>query len=103
MSEGSNREQAEFWSSDSGEKWVRNARVLDAAMAPALERVLEAAALQAGARVLDIGCGSGATAVLLHSSFGMHQRCEPHEQLPLFVAQHHPVEPPAANLAESCL
>jgi len=70
MSEGPNREQAEFWSSDSGEKWVRNARVLDAAMAPALERVLEAASLQAGERVLDIGCGTGASTLAAAGQVG---------------------------------
>lgn len=61
MSEGPNKDQAEFWSSESGNKWVENAVFLDAAMAPALDCVLDAAALQPGESVLDIGCGTGAS------------------------------------------
>ncbi|MEQ8899199.1 MAG: class I SAM-dependent methyltransferase [Roseovarius sp.] len=61
MSKAPNSGQAEFWSSVTGDKWVRNAHVLDAAMAPALDCVLQAAALQPGERVLDIGCGTGAS------------------------------------------
>lgn len=70
MSEGPNRDQAEFWSSESGNKWVENAAVLDAAMAPALDAVLEAAALQPGERVLDIGCGTGASTLAAAAAVG---------------------------------
>ena len=70
MSEGPNRDQAEFWSSESGNKWVENATVLDAAMAPALDAVLEAAALQPGERVLDIGCGTGASTLAAAAAVG---------------------------------
>ena len=70
MSEGPNRDQAEFWSSESGNKWVENAAVLDAAMAPALDAVLEAAALQQGERVLDIGCGTGASTLAAAAAVG---------------------------------
>ena len=70
MSEGPNRDQAEFWSSESGNKWVENATVLDAAMAPALDAVLEAAALQPGERVLDIGCGTGASTLEAAAAVG---------------------------------
>lgn len=74
MSEGPNRDQAEFWSSESGNKWVENAAVLDAAMAPALDCVLEAAALQPGERVLDIGCGTGASTLAAAAAVGPDSR-----------------------------
>lgn len=70
MSAGPNKGQAEFWSSEPGNKWVENAVFLDAAMAPALDCVLEAADLQPGERVLDIGCGTGASTLAAAGAVG---------------------------------
>ncbi|MCL6282169.1 methyltransferase domain-containing protein [Ruegeria sp. 2012CJ41-6] len=57
-----NADQLEYWStSPSGVKWLTYEDHLDAAMATALDLVLDRAALQPGERVLDIGCGTGAS------------------------------------------
>lgn len=74
MSDGPNMDQAKFWSSEPGNKWVENAVVLDAAMAPALDCVLDAAGLQPGERVLDIGCGTGASTLAAAGSVGTDGR-----------------------------
>jgi SAM-dependent methyltransferase len=55
-----NAEQREFWAKE-GELWVRDADRFDAMNAAFGAEMLDAAALQPGERVLDVGCGNGAT------------------------------------------
>lgn len=55
-----NFDMAEFWQERGGELWVREAQRYDTMLEPCGRRLLEAAALQPGERVLDIGCGNGA-------------------------------------------
>jgi ubiquinone/menaquinone biosynthesis C-methylase UbiE len=56
---GNNVDQAEFWSSDAGQKWVARQADMDALIAPVLDLVLKHADLRLGNKVLDIGCGAG--------------------------------------------
>ncbi|MBO9410682.1 MULTISPECIES: class I SAM-dependent methyltransferase [unclassified Ruegeria] len=66
-----NEEQAEFWgNSPSGAKWLTYEDQMDALLAPVLDLVLERAALQPGQRVLDIGCGTGASTILAAQAVG---------------------------------
>ena len=56
-----NADQAEYWSSTAGEKWVTYQADLDRLLAGVLDVVLDAAKVQPGEHVLDIGCGTGAS------------------------------------------
>lgn len=62
MSDGPNAEQAEFWTHGSGMKWVEREEDLNATFEPVNELIAAGAQPLAGAQVLDIGCGTGATA-----------------------------------------
>jgi SAM-dependent methyltransferase len=55
--------QREYWSGKAGEEWAAHAERIDAMLAPIAEAALRAGAFQPGERVLDIGCGAGATSV----------------------------------------
>lgn len=56
-----NSDQAAFWTTSAGQKWVEQQEMLDAFMQPVLDGLFERAPLRLGDRVLDIGCGTGAS------------------------------------------
>lgn len=60
-----NREQIEYWNGEAGATWVRAQARLDALLAPISDALLERAEIDAGDRVLDVGCGCGATSLAL--------------------------------------
>jgi len=53
--------QREYWNSKVGEEWARQADRTDTMFAALTEATFAALALRPGERVLDIGCGAGAT------------------------------------------
>ncbi|MDH3667569.1 MAG: class I SAM-dependent methyltransferase [Paracoccaceae bacterium] len=53
--------EAELWAGDMGREWSRRAEALDRQLAPAGEAGMRVLAPQPGERILDLGCGSGAT------------------------------------------
>lgn len=58
-----NREQEAYWTSPAGLKWIELEEVLDTAMTALLDVMLDAADLRSGDRVVDIGCGTGASTI----------------------------------------
>ena len=56
-----NTAQAEAWDGGEGSYWAANAERYDRAVARYHRRLLDAAAIVPGERVLDVGCGSGQT------------------------------------------
>ncbi|MSO65561.1 MAG: class I SAM-dependent methyltransferase [Alphaproteobacteria bacterium] len=62
---GPNAQQVAFWNGEEGVKWVASNERLDAMLQPIGDQIAERAAVRSGDRVLDIGCGGGATLVAL--------------------------------------
>lgn len=62
-----NDEQATIWNESAGDAWVAHAEHFDATLAPFGEAVIDRLAPAAGQRVIDIGCGTGATTIRLAS------------------------------------
>lgn len=56
-----NKSQADYWSSSSGQKWISFEEELDTVFEVVNEFLIDRAKPLAGERIVDIGCGTGAT------------------------------------------
>jgi SAM-dependent methyltransferase len=57
-----NADQFDYWNGPDGEHWVAYELRFDAMLAPFVPHILDGAGIAADDRVLDVGCGNGATA-----------------------------------------
>ncbi len=60
-----NEKQREFWSGKGGDNWVEHQASMDHMLGPLGERALNKLDPVAGENILDIGCGTGATALAI--------------------------------------
>jgi len=65
-----NEAMRDYWNGDVGRTWVDMQVRMDTALAPVTAALLDAAAAKPGERVLDIGCGSGATTLAFAAAAG---------------------------------
>ncbi|MBS0417053.1 MAG: class I SAM-dependent methyltransferase [Proteobacteria bacterium] len=56
-----NDEQATLWNGSAGRAWIEVQPLLDAVLAPIEDLLAQAVATRSAHRVLDVGCGTGAT------------------------------------------
>lgn len=70
MAGATNADMVEFWNGDTGQKWVRFQDMMDASLLPLGHRAMAAAAVRAGERVIDVGCGCGDTTLDLARRVG---------------------------------
>lgn len=68
-------EQAATWNATAGGAWVEMQDVLDQALRPLGDLLVEAASTGSGGRVLDVGCGTGATTVAMARRLGADADC----------------------------
>ncbi len=65
-----NAEQAAYWNGPAGQRWTDRQELQDVVLAPVSEALFARAEAASGERVLDIGCGCGATTVELARRVG---------------------------------
>ncbi len=65
-----NEAMRDYWNGDVGRTWVDMQARMDNALAPVAAALLDVAKARLGERVLDIGCGSGATTLALAAAVG---------------------------------
>lgn len=70
-----NADQIAYWNGPGGQRWADRQAAQDVVLKPVLDLLVDRAAPQAGERVLDVGCGSGA------SSFALAARVAPTGQV----------------------
>lgn len=72
---GANQDQVALWNEASGRTWVELQGVLDRLLEPFSSLLANEASPGEGGRVLDIGCGAGATTLAMARRLGPTGRC----------------------------
>lgn len=70
-----NEEQSALWNGPAGDAWVELQAILDRMMKPLEELLVEIVSSGAPRRVLDVGCGTGATTLAMARALGAHGEC----------------------------
>ena len=58
-----NSAQADYWNSAAGQRWTDHQEHQDQVLRPVSDRLIAVAAPKPGDRVIDVGCGCGATTI----------------------------------------
>jgi SAM-dependent methyltransferase len=65
-----NADQAAYWNGPGGRHWTDRQELQDAVLAPVSEVLIARAAIASGERIIDVGCGCGATTLAAAARVG---------------------------------
>jgi SAM-dependent methyltransferase len=65
-----NADQIAYWNGPGGQRWASRQQAQDILLAPVADVLIDRAKPKAGERVIDIGCGSGATTIAFAQKIG---------------------------------
>jgi ubiquinone/menaquinone biosynthesis C-methylase UbiE len=65
-----NADQIAYWNGPGGQRWADRQAAQDILLAPVLDVLIDRAKLKTGERVIDVGCGSGATTIAFAQKVG---------------------------------
>jgi ubiquinone/menaquinone biosynthesis C-methylase UbiE len=65
-----NADQIAYWNGPAGQHWVDRQKTQDIVLTPISEILIERANAKAGERIIDVGCGCGATSLALAQKVG---------------------------------
>ena len=65
-----NADQLAYWNGPAGERWAARQQAQDILLGPVAELLIDRARPAAGERVIDVGCGSGATTIAFAKKVG---------------------------------
>jgi ubiquinone/menaquinone biosynthesis C-methylase UbiE len=69
-----NADQAAYWNGAAGRRWIDRQETLDRVLNPIQELLLARAGIRSGERIIDIGCGCGASTIELARRVGAQGR-----------------------------
>ena len=58
-----------YWNGEAGRAWAEGAPTMDRILLPFAEALLDAASIPEGGRIVDVGCGCGATTLMIAERF----------------------------------
>src|SRR4029450_8264290 len=65
-----NADQIAYWNGPGGQHWTERQQVQDTLLAPVSDILIDRARPRAGERIVDVGCGCGATTIALARKVG---------------------------------
>jgi ubiquinone/menaquinone biosynthesis C-methylase UbiE len=65
-----NADQIAYWNGPGGQHWADRQQTQDIVLAPVADILIDCAKAKAGERVVDVGCGAGATTIALAQKVG---------------------------------
>ena len=65
-----NADQIAYWNGPGGQRWTERQPVQDILLAPVSQILIDGCSVKAGERVIDVGCGCGATSIELAQRVG---------------------------------